>query len=526
MLGGRSAGTAKLLLDQPVSAKILMVVLDAAEPVLVERWADDGSLPTFARIEATAARFDLETTIDLLPGAIWPEISTGRRPATLGWYWHPWQIQAGEARFRGIREEDFDLTAFWHVASAAGRKIAVADVPLVLSSPGINGVHVREWGTHEKHFGTASDPPGLVEELRRRYGDHPIPHDPGSHSGCDDHDGTHESLERLRTGLLAGIETKTRVFADLLARDEWDLFVACFCEAHCAGHQLWHLHDSASPWHEPGAPASLKHGLHDVYRRIDAGVGELVEAAGRDTTCVVLLTHGMGPNVGGSQVLPEVLVRLGYGSGAGAAARVRDRLPAPVKRLARTLIRGGARRRLQETAGSLPHPLESSATRAVATYNGANGAIRLNVKGRDPFGAVAPGPEYDAACRELAAAIEELENADTGTPAAEAVLRADEAFDGEVHPNIPDLLVRWRRDQPQLEAVRSPRVGTVRAPVRPPGLPRTGDHTANSRLWAVGPRVAARRKGRGRAIDIAPTMLALLDVGVPEEVDGKPLPLA
>src|SRR2546422_5198618 len=74
----------------------------------------------------------------------------------------------------------------------------------------------------------------------------------------------------------------------------------------------------------------------------------------------------------------------------------------------------------------------------MAERSGGNGAIRLNVAGRDPFGSIQPGEEYDAACAELTRELEALRDTTTGEPVVEAVLRADVVFGEALHPNIPD----------------------------------------------------------------------------------------
>jgi hypothetical protein len=86
-------------------------------------------------------------------------------------------------------------------------------------------------------------------------------------------------------------------------------------------------------------------------------------------------------------------------------------------------------------------------------------------------------------------------------------------------------LVVFRRDLGPLEACRSARVGLVRAPVRTTRIDRTGDHTEQSRLWAVGPGVPAGLGRRASVLDVAPTVLALLGVAPAASVDGRALDL-
>jgi predicted AlkP superfamily phosphohydrolase/phosphomutase len=210
-------------------------------------------------------------------------------------------------------------------------------------------------------------------------------------------------------------------------------------------------------------------------------------------------------------------------SGAGAAASVRTRLPRPVRAVVRRLVPGRARRRLQASAGSLAAPLQSPATRAVVLHNNRCGSIRLNVRGREPFGSVEPGAEAGALLDELKREIGVLEDPDSGERIVKRVVTATEAFGPDHHADIPDLIVVFRDDLGPLEACRSERVGVVRRPNLNPKTPRSGDHTRESRLWAIGPGIEPGPIEGGNVLDLAPTVLALLGVPAPDDLDGRPL---
>lgn len=507
-------------------SRLVVLAFDAMEPSLVARWSGDGSLPRFADLVSTATAITLSNPMGYLPDALWPEIATGRSGGSVGFYRIPRQLFAGEARPRLVRVGEVDLTAVWEHASKAGRRVAVLDVPWAAPTAGVNGVHLWGWGTHDQPFGTGSDPVSFVDEVWLRVGDYPLPHHGDARARCDRHDGSAHSYRVLLDAVCRGIEAKSHLARSVLDEGEWDLFFAVFSEAHCVGHHFWHFWDEASPWHDRSAPDRLKGALHEAYLRLDRALEHVLEGAGADSRLMVLFSHGMGPIRGGWQLLPEVLVRLGFGSGRGAASSIRGRLPIGVRQLARAAIRGRARTRLQQAAGSLPHPLESPATRAASLDNSPCGAVRLNVKGRDLYGSIAPGREYDEACEELIAELSVLEDADTGAPAVEAVMRADELYGDAVHPNVPDLLVRFG-EHGLLSAVRSPRVGTVSGPIWTAALPRSGDHpAAPSRLLVVDPdSTESRWRTDGTVLDLAPTVLRLLDVPLPEGLAGSPLAL-
>jgi arylsulfatase A-like enzyme len=62
--------------------------------------------------------------------------------------------------------------------------------------------------------------------------------------------------------------------------------------------------------------------------------------------------------------------------------------------------------------------------------------------------------------------------------------------------------------------------------VRSPALPRSGDHSENSRLIFFGPGVEpVPPHSAGDILDVTPTLLDLLDVPLPDLLDGTPLDL-
>src|SRR5262249_2616134 len=69
-----------------MATRVLMILLAAADVDLIRRWAAEGPLPTFARLEATALRARVENPFGLYVGALWPSFYTGLSPARHGRY--------------------------------------------------------------------------------------------------------------------------------------------------------------------------------------------------------------------------------------------------------------------------------------------------------------------------------------------------------------------------------------------------------------------------------------------------------
>jgi predicted AlkP superfamily phosphohydrolase/phosphomutase len=509
----------------------LFVGLDAAEPHVLQEGIASGSLPTLARLQAAGASGALGNCLLTLPGAVWPEIFSGVTCGTLPRFFHPRQIVTGEAAPRPLAAADVagDPT-FWKFASAQGRRVAVVDIPHAPPVPPSSGVQVVEYGLHDTHFGRASHPGPLLAELTDRHGVYPV-------ASCDHRGGTRAKNASLLEDLAVGIERKSALILDLLGRERWDLFACTFSESHCVGHWFWHYRDASHWGWEPDAPSSLREGVDRIYAKLDAALGRFIDAAGADTV-IVLASHGMAPYVAGYQLLPEVLTRLGFGPAPpGTRSRVRD-LQHTVKHwiprrywegLGRVVVEHPAVRQVltpfQRRNGAMFFPLESPQTRAAYVPNNTIGAVRVNLQGREPFGHVRPGDEADRLMDDIRHELLALREPRSREPIVSDVLKATDVFGSRHHPDVPDLIVRFRQDLGLLERCVSPRVGSVFVPVGSRWGRRTCDHSPRSAAWVTGPAFGANGSIPASAalIDIAPTILHALGCDVPSVIEGRAL---
>jgi predicted AlkP superfamily phosphohydrolase/phosphomutase len=177
--------------------------------------------------------------------------------------------------------------------------------------------------------------------------------------------------------------------------------------------------------------------------------------------------------------------------------------------------------------GGMVFPFESPRTRAAQVPNNRVGAIRVNLAGREPYGGVKRGESVDGLVEELRTELLALEQPETGEKIVERVVTTEDAFGPCGHPDNPDLLVVFRSDLGSLDRCTSPRVGLIEAPARNARVPRTGDHTGETRIWIAGTGVEAGVELTPGAIeDFVPTVLQLLEVPLEDDLDGRPLPLS
>ena len=506
--------------------KVLLIGLDSAEPSLVHKWADEGHLPHLARLMEEGSTAALQSAAAEFPDEVWPSIYTSRNSAQLGKYYYI-QPRAGSSDLELIDDVPRHGRQFWEVASSAGSRCAVVDAPKTGLGPPINGMQLANWGAHATRCETASHPPDLVDRVIAKHGRYPL------HS-CDMHGLKPEEYQELRSQLLDGVALRERLLSDLISAQPWNLFFCAFSETHCAGHQFWHLQDPAHPRYDPEDRHGLRDALRDVYQAVDNAVGSLVAGVGSDTDVLVFSGHGMKAQYHGRDLVPTLLEFWGMSQAvntephAGPEREVtlkktflrtlKDNVPIQwqyvVKKILPSKIEDMIICRVMGT-----EKLDMSARAFYVPNNDLTAAIRINLKGREPHGLVESGREYDELCELLTVRFKELINPATGKAAIDKVTRIHDSYEGEHLDRLPDLTALWSQEDP-IDALYSPGYGTV---VGSHGDLRTGGHASRGFFIMKSADGMRFDYPEGNAKDVAPTVLRLLGVEVPEEMEGRSL---
>jgi predicted AlkP superfamily phosphohydrolase/phosphomutase len=509
----------------PAKPPVILIGLDAADRVLIDRWVTEGLLPGFQTLKEKAAWGVLESPARILQGSVWPSIATGCSPGKHGSYFRI-QLANGTYRPMRMRADDVRRPPFWERLTEPDDTVVVIDVPKLPLRPESRATQVIEWGTVDHYSRFATQPADLKPWLTRRFGAHPLARPVREPR-------TAAAAVRLGEALSAAVGRKAALIDEMLKSRSPRLLFAVFGETHAAGHYLWRYMPSESSIVARDTAAS--HPLLDVYRAVDTVVAQLCERYSESANCIVFSGHGMRADNIPYGTLEELLVRMGMtrqlrllpatgprGGWGSVTKRLLRQVPRSVRRFANDhLLPEVLQDRL--ALAKVFAGIDFGETRAFALPSDHQGFVRLNLRGREPTGTVAPD-DYDAVCDAVEADLLALRNPSDASPVVENVFRTRRVFPGADHTDrLPDLCVEWRMDSPVTEVV-SPSYGSIR--VMKPDLDRAANHRLDGFFYEWGPDIDSGAQGiTGNALDIAPTVLALLGRERPASWDGSRLPI-
>lgn len=458
-----------------MAARILFIGLDGADPVFIDAMIADGELPALKRLKEQSANHAITNDDGMGAAHFWTSASIG---AGAGHHGHYFFMQFKPDSYDVLVNHESSLpeiTPFWNMLDEEGYRIAVIDWHRMHPKPLKNGILIDNWLGHDPLTETVYYPPLIAEETVKFFDGDPIA-------------GGFESLAPKTPDDMAGylfhqlnrVDTKAAMCADQLQKHGWDLFFVNFSDIHDIGHHFYHIEHETNALFDAAIAARVKSPMKQCYRRLDNAIERIVQAAGADAKIFVYGGPGMEAFVSANNATEEMMRRIDMGVGAPLSAAetaqqsYRSLIP---KKLRRTLapIARAVKRRIAK------HDFASRRFFSIP-YNDNAGAVRINVKGREKYGRIEPGAEYDAVIREIEDAVMTFVNPDTGKPIVRRVVRVHENNDGPYRDLLPDLYIEWNREGAprNFSKVVSDRYGEI--DVAP--STRTGDHNPLGFFWA------------------------------------------
>jgi predicted AlkP superfamily phosphohydrolase/phosphomutase len=293
---------------------------------------------------------------------------------------------------------------------------------------------------------------------------------------------------------------RERIFMKSLERDDWDLFLAVIETTDRVQHMMWRFIDPRHPMHDQALAARWGDAIERTYRKCDDLVGRMRAKLPADTVVFVMSDHGFH-SFRRCVNLNSWLAEHGYLAFSGQPS-------GGTKRLADLFGRG----RFWEG-------VDWSRTRAYAL---GLGQIYFNLRGRESQGIVSAGEEYTALQDEIVRKLSPLADPESGERVFGGIYRRDELYHGEYLVNAPDLQAGFNDGY---RVGWQDTLGGIRPTVIEDNTRKwSGDHCGTAREISAGVLFTNRRLAREdpHILDFAPTILKLLEVPLPKDLDGRP----
>ena len=495
--------------------KVLLLVLDAADPALIEKWSEAGDLPNIKKLLDHSAHGRIVSNAGSPAEALPFTFHTGQSPAMHGVHssviWDPETMS-----FRPPAFDWLPIRPFWREFSEDGPRAVVLDAANCYAPEQFNGVEIIGWATHDALTPFSAYPPEKADWVHQHYGSKRMP---------DEIYDTFKKGEFISTrDLMLDISNQyTKLCTDLITTEPWDFFLAYLYSTHHGGHRLWDTNNINEPLSKT-EQAEFKDALRQIYIASDKAIGEIIEQTDSDTTIMVLSMHGMGDNHSRGWILPDLLRLILKENGIQTKSfsllkNLRELIPVKWRHEVKSRLPYSLRRWLTRFWRS---GYDWSKTKAFTLISDTQGWVRINLKGREANGIVEP-QDYDALCEKISLGLKSFRDADTGKPIIEAIEKQSQVFEGEKQKLLPDLIIHWANSPAsQHRAITSPEFGTVPWPTpgqNPEG--RSGNHLPEGFFIISGTGIKSGKINNINVLDLAPSILTLLGQPVPEKMEGR-----
>ncbi len=485
-----------------------MVGLDGGTLNVLEPLARRGLMPRFAQLMSEGRSGVLRSTVPwyTIPG--WISLMTGVGPGTHGvLHW----VVAGsdeyfEDRRRGRRfvtSGDIDVPTFWDVAGAAGKRVAIMNMPVTFPAWPVNGSMITGLLTPR----TAEHGTSFPSDLLARFPEYRVDLSTSREAASPDADVT-DGVDRVAylSELVEITEGRARVGSALLGEDV-DLGVVVFVGPDRVSHRAWPEQEAICAGAEPDS--EVERLVAEYYGSLDRAIGALLDAAGPEVTVLVVADHGFGPPPPSKFAVNGWLRDAGYLR--ARAATVQRTLAR--RDLVRKAVRPFTRRwRKRHSARSEPAIIDWSRSTAYAVgfpHTRMFGIV-VNRKGVKREGIV----EKQDVPRLLARLREELLGLTDaqGRRVVRHVYAREEL--GATASSFPDLLG-------ETEDAFVPSSGLLGRQLFEPFDESSGLHELDGVLVLAGPGIKGAGPAEADIVDVAPTVLGLLGIAAPASMEGK-----
>jgi len=516
--------------------KVVVIGLDAATWTLIRPWMAEGKMPNLAKLMKAGVSGSLESILPPITPPAWTSFMTGKNPGKHGIF-NFVETEHGGYGMNYANATSRRAPTVWKLLNDAGYSVGTMNIPFTYPPEPLNGFQISGMDTPSE-TSPFIHPPELREELVKHLG------------------GIQLDLRWL--GAMTTDERRNKVLAEMEQMDnQWtkaalyllenhpqDVMMFVFMSIDTVQHYFWQHMDKGHFLHDSKLAPKFGDAVQKVYERLDIATGQIIDRLPPETTLFVVSDHGGGPVVDRTIFLNRYLAQLGL-------LHYDEKTTSSIRKLGKKLLHVGFSvlrstlssrqksrlallfpkiRQKSEMAYSSFTSIDWGRTKAYCSEVLASPpSIWINLKGIKPQGIVDPA-EYNGLIEFIIEKLAELKDPRTGKPAINRVYRRHEIFQGPFSREGADLVLDWWSEDSLFSTEPSfPEDAGKPALIIREHRPSVtsewgGTHRLNGILIVRGSDFKSGAEiANARLIDIAPTLLHLLGVPIPEDMDGKVL---
>jgi len=496
--------------------KVMVLGFDGASFNVLLPMIEKGKLPHFASMMKHGVSGKLRSVIPPVSGPAWTTFATGVYPGKHGIY-DFFRNLPEEYGCTPINSSFIPTKTLWEILSEQGKKIGVMNTLFSYPPQKVNGFVISGRGTPGENS-QYSYPDQLKDEILTYEPKYKI----------EPYRQISQTKRFLRL-LVEQLKCQERVNRYLFQKYPCDFAMSYFAVPDLIQHIFWKYIDPNHPHYSYKRARRFLPLIEDCYTTLDSIICERLKMIDEDTILIVISDHGAGPLhklfqlnkwLQQSQLL---FLKENYSERNLANMVLLTNLAKGLLNIASRVDIFGLRRligyktRQKRRLYGMKKFIDWSRTKAYAGRLAECG-VYVNLKGREGQGIVASGQEYEKIRELIISNLSDLRDPQNGENIFEKIWKREELYSGPYVSDAPDLILDFG-DHPYManDSLLSSEL-FEKVPTNGVG----GMHRNDGIIMAHGQGIKKGATLEGANIcDLAPTILYLMGLEIPNYMDGK-----
>jgi predicted AlkP superfamily phosphohydrolase/phosphomutase len=474
--------------------KVIVIGIDGATFNLILPWAKEEKLPTFAELLKEGTYKYLQSVPPYNSAVDWVSIYTGKLPG--GHAVFDFLKVDKQKGIRFINSNDIKSEVIWIKLLRYGKKIILINVPLSFTSEIMttNSIVVSSFEKSEREIFTY--PPELTYRLREN----------GYIIEALDKPFVRGDENKLISRIQTSLEKRQEVALKLMTLYEWDFFFVIFTETDRLQHFFWKYNEDKT--------SRYRNVLLNHYRKLDDFIKKIIERIDENTSLFIISDHGFGP-LEGEFHLGAWLYKIGLMKYRSSWYKWLIETKFTQQEILNTLKKCKISRVFRNIFGNnyyidkltLPpyikykhiNQLESHA------FPGGYATIYINTSSEN----------YEHLRRLLIKKLEIIKSPKDKKKIFNSIVKREEIYKGPYISEAPDIIIK--------NGEYDPMGGVGYSTLFDLKPLKTGTHREYG-IFILWDRSKKKKiKKEARIVDVYPTILRVMNLPIPSELDGKPL---